>query len=113
MCIRDRHEGHHHEPLKADDLTIEIGGDGVHPEFNDALRGMKVGEEKTFTVAYPETGAPGMAGHTIEYTANLEPELRLGALTLRHDKAGVVRAKRRTSASIFFPPNRQSAAGFT
>ena len=65
------HEGHHHEPLKADDLSIEIGGDGVHPEFNDALRGMKVGEEKTFTVTYPETGAPGMAGHTIEYTAKL------------------------------------------
>lgn len=65
------HEGHHHEPLKADDLSIEIGGEGVHPEFNDALRGLKVGEEKTFTVAYPETGAPGMAGHTIEYTAKL------------------------------------------
>lgn len=69
--VGEGHEGHHHEPLKADDLTIEIGGDGVHPEFNDALRGMKVGEEKTFTVAYPETGAPGMAGHTIEYTAKL------------------------------------------
>jgi trigger factor len=69
--VGEGHEGHHHEPLKADDLSIEIGGDGVHPEFNDALRGMKVGEEKTFTVTYPETGAPGMAGHTIEYTAKV------------------------------------------
>lgn len=69
--VGEGHEGHHHEPLKADDLSIEIGGEGVHPEFNEALRGMKVGEEKTFTVAYPETGAPGMAGHTIEYTAKV------------------------------------------
>lgn len=69
--VGEGHEGHAHEPLKAEDLTIEIGGEGVHAEFNEALRGMKVGDEKTFRVAYPETGAPGMAGHTIEYTAKL------------------------------------------
>ena len=61
------HEGHEHEPLKADDVTIEIGGANVQPEFNENLRGMKVGETKTFRVAYPEGSAPGMAGHTIEY----------------------------------------------
>jgi len=65
------HEGHEHEPIEARDHSIEIGREGVHPEFNEALKGMKVGEEKTFTVAYPDTGAPGMAGHTIEYTAKL------------------------------------------
>lgn len=65
------HEGHEHEPIEARDHSIEIGREGVHPEFNEALKGMKVGEEKTFTVAYPDTGAPGMAGHSIEYTAKL------------------------------------------
>lgn len=67
----DGHEGHAHEPIKADDVSIEIGGENVQTEFSEALRGMKVGESKTFTVVYPEGAAPGMAGHTIEYTARL------------------------------------------
>jgi trigger factor len=67
----DHHHGHAHEPLKADDVTIEIGGANVQAEFTEALRGAKVGETKTFQIAYPETAAPGMAGHTIEYTARV------------------------------------------
>lgn len=67
----DEHAGHHHDPIKADDVTIEIGGENVQPEFNENLRGMKVGEERTFRVSYPEGAAPGMAGHTVEYTARL------------------------------------------
>ena len=65
------HHGHAHEPLKADDVTIEVGGANVQEEFTEALRGAKVGETKTFRVTYPETAAPGMAGHTIEYTARV------------------------------------------
>ena len=65
------HEGHEHEPLNATDVTIEIGGASVQPEFSENLRGMKVGEEKTFRVSYGENAAPGMANHTIDYTANL------------------------------------------
>jgi trigger factor len=65
------HEGHAHEPLKADDVTIEIGGANVQPEFTENLRGLKVGDEKTFRVSYPEGAAPGMAGHTVEYTARV------------------------------------------
>ncbi len=67
----DEHAGHAHEPIKADDVTIEIGGENVQEEFTENLRGMKVGESKTFRVSYPENGAPGMAGHTVEYTARL------------------------------------------
>jgi trigger factor len=65
------HEGHTHEPLKADDVSIEIGGASVQPEFTEHLRGVKVGETKTFRVSYPEGSAPGMAGHTLEYTARI------------------------------------------
>ncbi|HQR38687.1 MAG TPA: trigger factor [Blastocatellia bacterium] len=65
------HEGHAHEPLKATDVTIEIGGASVQPEFSENLRGMKVGEKKTFRVTYGENAAPGMANHTIDYTASL------------------------------------------
>jgi trigger factor len=65
------HEGHAHEPIKADDVTIEVGGDSVQPEFTENLRGMKVGETKSFRVAYADSAAPGMAGHTVEYTARL------------------------------------------
>lgn len=63
---------HDHEPLKADDVTLEIGGAGVLQEFSDNMRGMKVGESRTFRVEYPkEFGNPALAGHTVEYTARL------------------------------------------
>lgn len=66
------HEGHEHEPIKADDVTIEIGGENVQQEFTENLRGLKVGDTKTFRVEYPAEGAaPGFAGHTIEYTARV------------------------------------------
>jgi trigger factor len=66
------HEGHHHEPIKADDVSIEIGGANVQPEFSENLRGLKVGDTKTFRVEYPaENAAPSFAGHTIEYTARV------------------------------------------
>lgn len=63
---------HPHDPLKLDDVTIEIGADGVLDEFNENIRGMKVAEERTFRVAYPvEFPNPGLAGHTVEYKARL------------------------------------------
>lgn len=68
----EEHHGHAHEPIKADDVTVEIGGRNVQPEFTENLRGLKVGDTKTFRVSYPaESSAPGMAGHTIEYTARV------------------------------------------
>jgi trigger factor len=67
----EEHAGHHHEPIKADDVSIEIGGENVQPEFTEALRGLKVGETATFRVAYPAEAAPSFAGHTVEYTARV------------------------------------------
>jgi trigger factor len=66
------HHGHAHEPLKIDDVTIEVGANGVLDEFNSNLRGMKVAEEREFRVAYPaEFPNPGLAGHTVDYKARL------------------------------------------
>jgi trigger factor len=64
--------GHQHEPIKADDVSIEIGAEGIVSEFSDSLRGAKVGEVKTFRVEYPKDFSnPSLAGHTIEYTARI------------------------------------------
>jgi trigger factor len=41
--------GHHHE-----DVVVEMGGKANPPGFDDQIRGLEVGAEKTFTIHYPE-----------------------------------------------------------
>lgn len=58
------------EDLKSDDLVIELGGNGVHPEFNEHLTGVKEGDERQFTVKYPEDfQSQELAGKTVAFTA--------------------------------------------
>lgn len=63
---------HETEPVKADDVDVVLGGEGVLPEFNEQLTGTRPDDVKTFTIAYPEDfTSKGLAGKTIEYTATV------------------------------------------
>lgn len=65
-------EAHQQEDLKADAVEIEIGGEGVQPEFNENLRGVKPEDVREFRVAYPENFASnGLAGKTLDFTATV------------------------------------------
>jgi trigger factor len=70
-------QGHYIEPpeeedINAEDIDVLLGGEGVLPDFNEQLTGVRADEVKTFTVVYPEDfNAKGLAGKTIEYTATV------------------------------------------
>ncbi len=60
------------EDVKAEDVELVIGGEGVLAEFNDNLTGARTDDARTFTVKYPEDfKAQGLAGKEIEYTATV------------------------------------------
>jgi len=56
------------EEIKADDIEVVLGGEGVQPEFTDNLQGTKPDDKKTFLVSYPEDfSSKGLAGKKVEY----------------------------------------------
>ncbi len=60
------------ENIKADEIDVVLGGQGVQQEFNDNLTGAKPEDEKTFLVEYPEDfTSKGLAGKKVEYTAKV------------------------------------------
>ncbi len=60
------------EDLKADDVSIELGSEGVQAEFNEHLLGVRADETPEFRVAYPaDFSSPGLAGKTIDFTASV------------------------------------------
>jgi trigger factor len=70
--------GKYIEPQEPDDINVadvevELGGEGVVPEFTENLLGVKVDDVKTFRVQYPADfeRAPGLAGKLIEYTTTV------------------------------------------
>jgi trigger factor len=61
------------DPVKTDELTLEIGGGETLPSFTENLRGATPGEEREFDVAYPEDyGSARFAGKTIRFRALLK-----------------------------------------
>jgi trigger factor len=61
------------EPVKTDELTLEIGGSETLPAFTENLRGKTPGDELEFEVAYPEDyGSARFAGKTIKFRATLK-----------------------------------------
>lgn len=63
-------EGPETEDIKADDVEVTLGGNGVQQEFTNNLTGVKADDEKTFVVDYPEDfSSKGLAGKKVEYTA--------------------------------------------
>src|SRR5947209_5219537 len=60
------------EDINVEDVDIVLGGEGVLPDFNENLTGVREGDAKSFTVSYPaDFNAQGLAGKTIEYTATV------------------------------------------
>ncbi len=60
------------EDIKAEDVDVVLGGEGVQQEFTDNLLGIRPDEEKTFEVTYPEDfSAKSLAGRKVEYKAQV------------------------------------------
>lgn len=60
------------QPVKVDEVFVEIGGANTQPEFSTNLRGGKVGEERTFDVTYPSDYFDNrLAGKTLSYNAKI------------------------------------------
>ena len=61
------------EPIKADDLEVELGGEHIEVSFTENLVGVKPDEEKDFTVVYSETfSSEALAGKTVNYKAKIK-----------------------------------------
>ncbi len=57
------------QPVKVDDVMVEIGGSNTIPEFTEHLRGANAGDERTFGVAYAEDFSDArLAGRSFSYT---------------------------------------------
>ena len=58
------------QPVKQDELVLEVGGEETLADFTNNLLGASPGEEKEFDVTYPEDyGQPKLAGKTIRFRA--------------------------------------------
>jgi trigger factor len=61
------------EPIQADGLEIELGGEHIERSFTDNLIGVEEDEEKEFTVVYPaEFSSEQLAGKTVHYKAKIK-----------------------------------------
>ena len=61
------------EPIKADDLEVELGGEHIEQSFTENLVGVEADEEKEFTVTYPESfSSEALAGKTVHYKAKIK-----------------------------------------
>lgn len=61
------------EPMRQDDLNIEIGGKDTFAAFSDALRGAVPGDEREAEVTYPEDYAVDrLAGRTVRFRITLK-----------------------------------------
>ena len=71
---------HHH------DVVVEIGGKANPPGFDDNLRGLESGGQKTFTVHYPDDyTVKEMAGTSVEYSVTVK-DLRKRVLPALDDE---------------------------
>jgi trigger factor len=61
------------EPVKSDEMVLEIAGADTFPAFTENLRGVTPGEEREFEVSYPEDyGGKRLAGRTVKFHATLK-----------------------------------------
>ena len=61
------------EPVKQDEMVLEIGAADTLPAFTENLRGLSPGDEKEFEVAYPEDyGSSRLAGKTVLFHATVK-----------------------------------------
>jgi trigger factor len=61
------------DPVKQDEVMLEIGAADTLEAFTENLRGMSPGEEKEFEVSYPDDyGQPKLSGRTVRFRARLK-----------------------------------------
>ena len=61
------------EPVKSEEMVLEIGGPDTFPAFTENLRGVTPGEEREFDVSYPaDYGSKRLAGRTVQFHATLK-----------------------------------------
>jgi len=61
------------EPVKTEEMQLEIGAAETFDAFTENLRGLSPGEEKEFEVTYPEEyGSAKLAGKTVKFHATLK-----------------------------------------
>ncbi|MBZ5623379.1 MAG: trigger factor [Acidobacteriia bacterium] len=61
------------DPMKQEEMVLEIGGPDTLADFSENLRGLSPGDEKDFEVKYPEThGAARLAGKTVMFHATVK-----------------------------------------
>jgi trigger factor len=61
------------EPVKTDEMVLEIAGKDTFEAFTENLRGLTPGDEKEFDVTYPENyGSERLAGKTVTFHAVLK-----------------------------------------
>ncbi len=61
------------QPIKQDDLSLEVGGEDTLSGFTENLTGASPGDEKEFDVQYPEDyGQAKLAGKTIRFRAAIK-----------------------------------------
>jgi trigger factor len=61
------------EPVKTEEMQLEIGAKDTFEAFTENLRGLTPGDEKDFEVTYPEDyGSEKLAGKTVKFQAVLK-----------------------------------------
>lgn len=56
------------EPIKQDEMNLEVGGEYTLPEFTESVKGMEVGQTKDIEVVYPaDYSGRNLAGRTVTY----------------------------------------------
>jgi trigger factor len=61
------------EPVKTDEMVLELGAQDTLEAFNENLRGVTPGEEREFEVVYPaDYGSERLAGRTVKFHALLK-----------------------------------------
>jgi trigger factor len=61
------------DPIKQDEMVLELGGADTFEAFTENLRGLSPGEDKEFEVPYPEDyGVARLAGKTVQFRATVK-----------------------------------------
>lgn len=61
------------DPVRQEEMVLEIGGSDTFEAFTENLRGLSPGDEKDFEVAYPaDYGSPKLAGKTVGFHATVK-----------------------------------------
>ncbi|MDP5239601.1 trigger factor [Uliginosibacterium sp. 31-16] len=68
-----RKDGEIFEGGQASDFSVVVGGGQMLPDFDAALRGLNVGDSKTFDLTFPaEYHAKNLAGQTVQFEITLK-----------------------------------------